>query len=371
MPTTLARPIALATLSARDGAEQALETLIPARPDVSPAALEAAVAWLCRSHDATGRQGSSKGFSLLHGWLPAYPETTGYVIGSLLAYSARREDRSDLVQRAREMGDWERDIQELDGGVMEGAIGTVPRRSVVFNTGMVLHGWIDLQESGIDGYEEAAARAAAFLTDHLRVDGTWDPEVEYSGLPHTYNSRVAWAMLRWARRAGDERVEVAARRHLDWVVSRQRANGWFDDCVFKPGTKPSTHGLAYTLRGLLESHALAGSDNWLNAVERTSEVLIRKLEVLPRLFAAYDEEWRPAAQHACLTPSSSGVLAAPLPGHRRPSLAQCRIEGGGAGGRAAGAQPLAADRRWPCGIVSDLGSLRAAAVPQLGDEIPR
>ena len=301
MPTTLARPIALAALSARDGAEQALETLIPARPAVSPHALEAALAWLCRSHDATGRHGSSKGFSLLHGWLPAYPETTGYVIGSLLSYGERRGGRADLVQRAREMGDWEREIQEPDGGVMEGAIGTAPRRSVVFNTGMVLHGWIDLQESGIDGYEEAAARAAGFLTDHLRVGGTWAPEVEYSGLPHTYNSRVAWAMLRWARRVGDQRTEVAARRHLDWVVTRQRANGWFDDCVFKPGTKPSTHGLAYTLRGLLESHALAGSESWLQAVERTSEVLIRKLEVLPRLSAAYDEEWRPAARHACLT----------------------------------------------------------------------
>ena len=51
---------------------------------------------------------------------------------------------------------------------MEGAIGKVPRRSVVFNTGMVLHGWLDLHEAGIDGYEDAAARAASFLTDQLR-----------------------------------------------------------------------------------------------------------------------------------------------------------------------------------------------------------
>ena len=61
-------------------------------------------------------------------------------------------------------------------------------------------------------------------------------------------------MLRWARRNGDEPAEDAARRQLDWVVSRQRANGWFDECFFKPGMTPSTHGIAYTLRGLLESH---------------------------------------------------------------------------------------------------------------------
>jgi uncharacterized protein YyaL (SSP411 family) len=108
-------------------------------------------------------------------------------------------------------------------------------------------------------------------------------------------------MLRWARLTGDEAGEAAARRQLNWVVSRQRANGWFDDCAFRTGQTPSTHGLAYTLRGLLESHAITGEESWLSAVERTSEALIRKLAVGPRLVAGYDADWRPAAHHACLT----------------------------------------------------------------------
>jgi hypothetical protein len=298
--TPLARPAALAALP-RDGLRYATEPWLPRGLDVSDGALDAAVAWLCRTHDATGRQGSSKGYSLLHGWLPAYPETTGYVLGTLLEYARRRQDRPDLVQRAREMGDWETRVQEPDGGIMQGAVGTLPRRSIVFNTGMVLHGWLDLEAAGHGGYEEAAARAVGFLVDHLRPDGTWDPAVEFSGTPHTYNSRVAWAILRWARRQGDDRAEDAARRQLEWVVSGQRANGWFDACVFKPGTTPSTHGIAYTLRGLLESHAIAGEPSWVAAVERTSEALIRKLEVLPRLLATYDADWTPTARYACLT----------------------------------------------------------------------
>jgi hypothetical protein len=108
-------------------------------------------------------------------------------------------------------------------------------------------------------------------------------------------------MLRWSGRVADEEVERAARLQLDWVVSRQRPNGWFDDCVFRPGMRPSTHGLAYTLRGLLESHALLGEQSWLTAVERASEALVRKLEVLPRLVADYHPDWSPAAWHSCLT----------------------------------------------------------------------
>jgi hypothetical protein len=303
VPTVLARPAALAVLP-RDGLLYASDPLLPRGGDVPDGALDAAVAWLCRTHDATGRQGSSKGYSLLHGWLPAYPETTGYVLGTLLEHARRRSDQPDLVQRARQMGDWERRIQAPDGGIMQGSVETVPHRSIVFNTGMVLHGWIDLEDAGHGGYEEAVARAVGFLVENLRADGTWDPAVEFSGIPHTYNARVAWAMLRWARLRGDDRTEDAARRQLDWVVSRQRPNGWFDDCVFKPGMMPSTHGLAYTLRGLLESHAITGEPSWLASVERTSEALIRKLEVLPRLLASYDDDWRPTVRYACLTGSA-------------------------------------------------------------------
>jgi Squalene-hopene cyclase C-terminal domain len=299
--TALARSAALTSLCARDGARDCAAPLATRLSDPSPRALDAAVAWLCRTHDATGRKGSSKGYSLLHGWLPAYPETTGYVLGTLLEYARRRGGRGDLVERARAMGDWEKRIQATDGGIMEGTVGGEERRSVVFNTGMVLHGWLDLEEAGLEGYVEPAARAAAFLTDRMRWDGTWTEAVEFAGIPHTYNSRVAWAMLRWARMSGDDADEAAARRQLDWVVSRQRPNGWFDHGSFKPGLAPSTHGIAYTLRGLLESHAITGEQSWLSAVERTSEALIRKQAVGPRLVASYDADWRPVAHHACLT----------------------------------------------------------------------
>jgi hypothetical protein len=293
--------IAQAAVLLRDAARSGLERVVPPPAGVSANALDNAVAWLCRTHDVTGRRGSSKGFSLLRGWLPAYPETTGYVLGTLLAVADRQGGRPELVRRAREMGDWETEIQSPDGGIKAGDVAGGDPRSIVFNTGMVLHGWIDLAETGYDDFDEAAARAARFLIDTMRADGTWRPEAEYGGIPHTYNSRVAWALLRWARRSGEDDAEVAARRQLAWACSRQRANGWFDDCVFRVGMTPSTHGIAYTLRGLLESHAITGEERWLHVVERCSEFLARKLASHPCLPANYDEDWRAGARHSCLT----------------------------------------------------------------------
>ncbi len=285
----------------RDAGRLAVAPVVPVNVGAARCAQDAAISWLVKSHDATGRQGSSKGFSLTRGWLPAYPETTGYVLGTLLEHARRHRAAAGVTERAVEMGEWATTIQEADGGIMEGHVATQPRRSIVFNTGMVLHGWIDLAEAGWVRYEEAADRAARFLCDNLRLDGTWLPEVEYGGIPHTYNTRVAWAMLRWARRAGAERAEHAARRHLNWAVASQNPNGWFDRCAFRTGMMPSTHALAYTIRGLLESYCLCREDRWLEAVQRCSEALTRQLDRHRLLPANFDCKWSAVATHSCLT----------------------------------------------------------------------
>src|SRR5512134_3377654 len=56
-------------------------------PKSSRQHLDAAIQWICRAHDRCHGQGVSLGFSLLHGWLPPYPETTGYIIPTLFDYS--------------------------------------------------------------------------------------------------------------------------------------------------------------------------------------------------------------------------------------------------------------------------------------------
>ena len=260
----------------------------------------AALRWLCRSHDVTGRRGSSKAFSLLHGWLPAYPETTGYVIGTFLDRNDAYPEL-DLAARAREMGEWEIEVQNPDGGVMEGYVRLPPTPSVVFNTGMVLHGWLDLFETtGETHYLEAAERGGHFLLVQ-QPDGTWPPDREYASLPHTYNSRVDWALIRLAEATRDDRYRFAAVRNLDWVMRMQRPNGWFDCCAFRSGMQPSTHGLAYTMRGLLESGSLLGEERYVGAAQRTALAMADVYEQLRRLPATYDATWSSTSRSECLT----------------------------------------------------------------------
>ena len=82
--------------------------------------LEATAGWLTRAQDVTGEgRGVSAAFDLRLGWLPSYPETTGYIATSFFDYAAFSGDES-FRTRAFELVDWECRIQFEDGSVRGG-----------------------------------------------------------------------------------------------------------------------------------------------------------------------------------------------------------------------------------------------------------
>src|SRR5437660_12878717 len=76
----------------------------PATPGDSRQHLQATMGWLCRAQDRGGGGGVSAGYSLLRGWLPPYPETTGYIIPTFFDY-ARPTATDELYARAVRMPD--------------------------------------------------------------------------------------------------------------------------------------------------------------------------------------------------------------------------------------------------------------------------
>ena len=80
--------------------------------------LEATINWLCRAQDQRMDQkdqgGISAGWSFEDGWLPSYPETSGYIIETLLA-AEKILNNPELKVRAEKIVDWELSIQNADG----------------------------------------------------------------------------------------------------------------------------------------------------------------------------------------------------------------------------------------------------------------
>src|SRR5262249_41938623 len=82
----------------------------------------AAVRWLARAQDHGGCGGVSKCYRPVPGrWEPAYPETSGSVIGSFLSY-AQATGAGEYRERARRIADWLVEIQLPGGGIQAGTI---------------------------------------------------------------------------------------------------------------------------------------------------------------------------------------------------------------------------------------------------------
>lgn len=265
--------------------------------------LHATIDWLCRAQDIrNGRSdagGVSAGWSFEDGWLPSYPETSGYIIETFLA-AAEVLERPDLKERAGRILDWELSLQNPDGS-FPGHFGEPGSRPVIFNTGQIIHGLVEgYRRLGREECLEAAVRAGRWMATQQDEDGCWRRSV-HNGIPHTYNTRAAWGLLRAARAAGEKDLERAARRNLDWAMTQQTESGWFRSNAFTPNAAPFTHTIAYAIRGLLESGLILEDEGIIHAALKAAEAQAAVQREDGFLAGAYDDGWTPKGRYCCLT----------------------------------------------------------------------
>ncbi|HBB40638.1 MAG: hypothetical protein COW73_00580 [Nitrospirae bacterium CG18_big_fil_WC_8_21_14_2_50_70_55] len=265
--------------------------------------LDAAVGWLSHAQEVRDRQpdagGVAAGWSFADGWLPSYPETSGYIVETLVAAAAVLE-RPTLTARAHRILDWELSIQRADGA-FPGHFGEQGSAPVVFNTGQILHGMVTgALRLGRADCLAAAVRAGHWLASFQDEDGCWRTHV-HNGCPHTYNSRAAWAVARAGAAAGDAELRAVARRNLEWALSQQTASGWFATNAFTPERDPFTHTIAYAIRGLLEGGLLLGEERCVAAATRAARALVALQRDDGSLAGTFADGWRPTARYCCLT----------------------------------------------------------------------
>lgn len=280
----------------------------PADPDHRPH-LEEAVAWICRAQDATPDDGIARGYSVFYspyfqgqGWQPSYPETTGYLIPTLLE-AAQELGQPALVDRALRAARWEIAVQLESGAVQGGVIGE-GRTPAIFNTGQVMFGWLAAFEQTGDGaFADALRRAGRYLVHSMDSEGQFrQGESDFARKDATlYNARVTWALAEAGKALGEPSFVDAASRHLRMVAGRQHPNGWFPQCCLSDPDRPLLHTISYTVRGLLEGGRVLEDATILAAGVRAAEALlplVRADGFLPGRFAA---DWSGAVAWSCLT----------------------------------------------------------------------
>ena len=279
-------------------------------PDETHERARAAIEWLCRAHDATPDGGVSLGYFPCeeeNSWRVSYPETTGYIITSLLEYARCYGDES-VRQRALRMARWEIEIQMPSGAVQGGPVCPPEKQTpCAFNTGMVLDGWSSAyRETGDRAFLDAGRRAAEFLVSDLTDEGYFRTNglfVAPSKIK-TYNCLCAWSLHRIGQDAGEERYQVAAERVVEAALRQQQANGWFANNCLTRSEAPLLHTIAYTLQGVFEVGKLLGRTDFIDAGRRGVDRLLLRMTKKGFLPGRFYPDWEPASFSSCLTGSA-------------------------------------------------------------------
>jgi len=306
---TLRIPWTGARLPARARAAAAADRVPLAAHDMGPAgAVSGAVAWLARAQDCSRSAdgGVARHYSLLTGWANSYPETTGYIIPTLLE-AAQACSRPQLMERARRMLDWLVSIQLSGGGFQGGTIDQTPIVPVTFNTGQILIGLAaGARHFDEPRYHGAMHAAARFLRDSQDADGAWrqhrSPFAKSDD--KVYETHVSWGLFEAARLAPDHGYQEAGLRQVEWAIGHQLPNGWFEDNCLNDSNAPLTHTIGYTLRGVLEAYRSSGKREFLAAALLTANALGDCLEPDGRLVGRFNRDWQPCVDYACLTGSA-------------------------------------------------------------------
>lgn len=276
---------------------------VPPQDPGAAAVIDAAVGWLARAQDQSRSAdgGVARDFSLVAGWATSYPETTGYIVPTLLS-EAEIQGRDDLRERARRMLDWLAAIQRDDGGIQGGKIDAPIKQSVTFNTGQVLLGFC----AGVrtfGRYHDNMHAAARFLRDSLDDDGCWRSHPTPYAAPgeKAYETHVSWGLFEAERLAPNNGYGSAGLRQVGWALGKQKENGWVADCCLNRPAEPLTHTLGYYLRGIIEAHRLSREPGLLTAARRTADGLIGAQRPDGALPGRLRGDWSAAVPWACLT----------------------------------------------------------------------
>lgn len=260
--------------------------------------------WLERAQDnSTSRDGGvARHYSLVSGWAPSYPETTGYIVPTMIQL-ADSSGRGELLERAARMLNWLVEIQLSGGGYQGGLVDSTPVVPVIFNTGQILMGLASgVRRFGTE-YSDAMRGAADWLVSNQDPDGSWRKHISPFVAPgeKAYHTHVAWGLFQAAAAVDDSSYAEAGLKNVRWALSLQTDNGWIESCCLDDVSAPLTHTVGYCLRGIIEAYRATGHEDLLVAARKTADGLLGPLGDDGFLAGRFNKKWEAMVPWVCLT----------------------------------------------------------------------
>ncbi len=260
--------------------------------------------WISRSFAATGNKGSSAFYRKLpwrkgH-WAAAYPETTGYLIETLLDYH-KITGNDTLKKLALDAARWLVLLQHQNGA-MPGGFADGPMQPSVFNTGMILFGLKRAYQETNDPILLASMdKASKWLLRIQGPDGEWKQAAYSEGFIPSYYTKVVWAVLEANKVLGIPSVDQKMNSALEFYRRRITDDFFICDCGFHLGEPALTHTLAYSLTGFLHSARILKNIDAYQQVVTVCKKLAATIFEKGKTAGTYRNHWEGNYHFQCMT----------------------------------------------------------------------
>jgi len=236
--------------------------------------------WIKKSIDHNNGLGSSAYRTLWGTWSGVYPETTGYLIPTLLNASQFTKDEI-WFDYAKKSVAFLKTIQNEDGSFYKSIENPKP---IVFDTAQILFGFCAYHEK-FSGQKEVIKNAYSWLLSQINDKGLFINYNYVLNYNPAYYSRIFWPML-CAEKLLQIPTHHKIEKGLENILQLQNENGSFNDWSFDKNKDALTHTIVYTLRGLWECADSLPHLKLEEACVKSVDVLLS----LPAVFAgAYNQ----------------------------------------------------------------------------------
>ncbi len=252
--------------------------------------------WLLKSQEVNDDGWYSVKYSILRWWDVSYPETTWYIIPTLYEvykYTNNKKYYNSILKA------WEYLLNiQMENWAWGDSVKWEP---AIFDIWQIIFGLVKLYEiTNDEKYLQAAKKWWDFIVSDQEEDGSW-VKYAFNNQPHTYYSRVSWALLKLWKITNDEKYKNSAIKQLNWVLDQLDENYFSPKLSFFNDWNPVLHTIVYTARWLYESWKILNEEKYIKAWKWIIDKLLEIYKNWKQLYAHYDKNWSTTCKFYCLT----------------------------------------------------------------------
>lgn len=268
-------------------------------------ALSTNLLWIYKSFKVNDYLGSCASKNVIGKWSAPYPETTGYLVPTLLQSDSHLPQHGLSTLAEKQLHFFQK-LRTKEGGFYSDTVASPP---IVFDVGQILLGQLSLVPfvDNPDQLLQEIELTRDWLRDLLNEEGDFISHNYIPDYQPTYYSRIAWP-LAYAEIVIDSKVSLRTKRLVDNILSKQNENFTFKDWGFRKGDAAYTHTIAYTLRGLWEYAEIVNSKSIKKQVKSTLKTLSTIIQKENKIGATYDEKWKGNYRYICATGNAQLAL---------------------------------------------------------------